>query len=312
MPGPFTLSQLAQNEHYPDQRTLALAYAEAINEELADLVAAGIDVVQLDEPYLQANADAARQFAVEAVNRALDGIGATTVLHTCYGYAVYVADKSGGYPFLAELADCAADQIAVEFAQPQLDPAVLAPLADKTIVLGVLDLSTNEVDHRVDRRPVACRPRRGAARSARRRARLRDEVPAPSRRRRETAGAGRGRGDGARRTRRLSVRRSAEPPTDPRPLESAIAAHKQLRGFMADEVTERPSPHSPLLARLQARHVVMTTTRARCGHLVEVESSTAGPRLVAALVHRCRVGDRRRRDRRLLLVAAHLGPEQLV
>ena len=146
VPGPFTLSQLAQNDHYPDQRSLAFAYADAINEELADLVAAGIDVVQLDEPYLQANADAARGFAVEAINRALDGIATTTVLHTCYGYAVYVSDKSGGYPFLAELADCTADQIAVECAQPRLDPAVLAPLADKTIVLGVLDLSTADVE----------------------------------------------------------------------------------------------------------------------------------------------------------------------
>ena len=209
LPGPFTLSQLAQNEHYPDQRALALAYAEAINEELADLVDAGIDVVQLDEPYLQANADAARQFAVEAVDRALDGIGATTVLHTCYGYAVYVADKSGGYPFLAELADCAADQIAVEFAQPRLDPAVLAPLAGKTIVLGVLDLSTNEVEPPgliVDRLHAGAR--RGVARSTRRRARLRDEVPAPSRRLRQAAGDGRGGGDGACRTGWLSVRRA--------------------------------------------------------------------------------------------------------
>jgi 5-methyltetrahydropteroyltriglutamate--homocysteine methyltransferase len=146
VPGPFTLSQLAQNDYYPDQRSLALAYAEAINDELADLVAAGIDVVQLDEPYLQANATAARSFAVEAIDRALAGIGATTVLHTCYGYAVYVADKRGGYPFLAELAECAADQLAVEFAQPNLDPTVLTPLAGKTIVLGVLDLSTNEVE----------------------------------------------------------------------------------------------------------------------------------------------------------------------
>ncbi len=145
VPGPFTLSQLAQNDHYPDQRSLALAYAEAINEELADLVAAGIDVVQLDEPYLQANAEAARQFAVEAIDRALDGITATTVLHTCYGYAVYVADKSGGYPFLAELAECAADQIAVEFAQPGRRPTC-STLAGKTIVLGVLDLSTNDVE----------------------------------------------------------------------------------------------------------------------------------------------------------------------
>ncbi|MDQ1423122.1 MAG: 5-methyltetrahydropteroyltriglutamate--homocysteine methyltransferase [Acidimicrobiaceae bacterium] len=146
VPGPFTLSQLAQNDHYPDQRFLALAYAEAIQEELSDLVAAGIDVVQLDEPYLQANADAARRFAVEAIDRAVVGIGATTVLHTCYGYAIYVADKRGGYPFLAELAECAVDQLAIEFAQPRLDPSVLAPLAAKTIVLGVLDLSTNDVE----------------------------------------------------------------------------------------------------------------------------------------------------------------------
>ena len=146
VPGPFTLSQLAQNEHYPDQRSLAFAYADAIRDELLDLVAAGIDVVQLDEPYLQANADAARIFAVEAIDRALVGVQATTVLHTCYGYAVYVQDKRGGYPFLAELADCSADQIAVEFAQPRLDPSVLRPLAGKTIVLGVLDLSTPDVE----------------------------------------------------------------------------------------------------------------------------------------------------------------------
>jgi 5-methyltetrahydropteroyltriglutamate--homocysteine methyltransferase len=146
VPGPFTLSQLAQNEHYRDQRSLALAYADAIQEELSDLVAAGVDVVQLDEPYLQANAEAARSFAVEAIDRALAGIRATTVLHTCYGYAVYVADKRGGYPFLAELAECAADQLAIEFAQPRLDPSLLVPLAAKTIVLGVLDLSTPDVE----------------------------------------------------------------------------------------------------------------------------------------------------------------------
>jgi 5-methyltetrahydropteroyltriglutamate--homocysteine methyltransferase len=146
VPGPFTLSQLAQNEHYPDQRSLAFAYADAIREELLDLERAGIDVVQLDEPYLQANAGAARTFAVEAINRALVGVGVTTVLHTCYGYAAYVHDKSGGYPFLAELADCDADQLALEFAQPRLDASALAPVAAKTIVLGVLDLSTEEVE----------------------------------------------------------------------------------------------------------------------------------------------------------------------
>ena len=146
VPGPFTLSHLAQDEHYPDQRSLALAYAAAINEELADLAAAGIDVVQLDEPYLQAGAEQARDFAVEAINAAVDGVEATTVLHTCYGYAIYVKEKTGGYPFLAELADAAVDQIAIEAAQPRLPLAVLDQLPAATIVLGVLDLGTSEVE----------------------------------------------------------------------------------------------------------------------------------------------------------------------
>ena len=146
VPGPFTLSQLAQNEYYADQRSLAFAYADAINAELRDLAAAGVDVVQMDEPYLQANAESARGFAVEAINRALEGVETTTVLHTCYGYAIYVSDKRGGYPFLAELADCTADQLAIEFAQPSLDPSVLASLAPKTVIVGVIDLSTEDVE----------------------------------------------------------------------------------------------------------------------------------------------------------------------
>jgi len=146
VPGPFTLSQLAQNDYYRDQRTLALAFADAVNEELGDLAGAGIDVVQLDEPYLQANADAAREFAVEAIDRAVAGITAMTVLHTCFGYAVYVKDKTGGYPFLAELADSAVQQVAVEAAQPRLDLSVLRPLGSKTIVLGVIDLGTDTIE----------------------------------------------------------------------------------------------------------------------------------------------------------------------
>lgn len=141
VPGPFTLSQLAQNDHYPDQRSLAMAYAVAVREELIDLADAGIDVLQLDEPYLQANADQAREFAVEAISAALDGISATTTVHTCYGYAVYVADKSSGYPFLSELATLPADYVAIEAAQPGLDPAIVADLAPRGVVLGVLDLS---------------------------------------------------------------------------------------------------------------------------------------------------------------------------
>ncbi len=146
VPGPFTLSQLAQDDHYGSQRELAMAYAAAVNEELRDLEAVGIDVLQLDEPYLQANAEAAREFAVDAVAAAVDGIGATTTLHTCYGYAVYVEEKSSGYPFLDELAEAPVDFVAVETAQPRLGPEVLERLAPRGVVVGVIDLGAEEVE----------------------------------------------------------------------------------------------------------------------------------------------------------------------
>ncbi len=144
VPGPFTMTQQAQNDHYANDRELALAYAEAVNEELRDLKAAGADVVQIDEPYLQARPEAAREYAVEAIDRALDGIDGDTVLHTCFGYAAIVHDRPSGYPFLAELNDCAATHISLEAAQPDLDPAVLRALPDKTILLGALDLDSAE------------------------------------------------------------------------------------------------------------------------------------------------------------------------
>src|ERR671934_2424095 len=146
VPGPFTMTQQAQNEHYPDERSLALAYAEAVNEELRDLKAAGADLVQIDEPYLQARPEPAREYAIEAINRALDGVGGQTVLHTCFGYAHVVKDKPSGYPFLRELDACAATHLSLEAAQPGLDPEVLREVPDKTIVLGVLDLGSEEVE----------------------------------------------------------------------------------------------------------------------------------------------------------------------
>jgi 5-methyltetrahydropteroyltriglutamate--homocysteine methyltransferase len=144
VPGPFTMTQQAQNDHYADDRELALAYAEAVNEELHDLKAAGADIVQIDEPYLQARPEAAREYAVEAIGRALDGIDGETVLHTCFGYAAIVHERPSGYPFLAELNECAATHISLEAAQPNLDPQVLRALPDKTVVLGVLDLASVE------------------------------------------------------------------------------------------------------------------------------------------------------------------------
>jgi 5-methyltetrahydropteroyltriglutamate--homocysteine methyltransferase len=146
VPGPFTMSQQAQNDYYDDDRTLALAYAEAVNDELRDLKAAGADVVQIDEPYLQARPEPARDFAVEAIDRALDGIEGETVLHTCFGYAHIVHDRPSGYPFLRELGDCTATHLSLEAAQPDLDPEVLRHVSEKTIVLGVLDLGSSEAE----------------------------------------------------------------------------------------------------------------------------------------------------------------------
>jgi 5-methyltetrahydropteroyltriglutamate--homocysteine methyltransferase len=146
VPGPFTMTQQAQDDHYADERSLALAYAEAVNEELHDLKAAGADIVQIDEPYLQARPEPAREYALEAIDRALHGIDGETVLHTCFGYAHVVKDKPTGYPFLRELNDCAATHLSLEAAQPGLNPQVLRDLPDKTILLGVLDLGSEEVE----------------------------------------------------------------------------------------------------------------------------------------------------------------------
>jgi 5-methyltetrahydropteroyltriglutamate--homocysteine methyltransferase len=141
LPGPFTISQQVYNEAYTELAELALDLAAAVNEELHELFAAGADVVQIDEPWLQARSEHARDYALEVINRALQGAPGTTALHTCFGYAHVVHERPPGYPFLAELADCAADQLAIEAAQPRLDPTVLAPISEKTIILGVLDLS---------------------------------------------------------------------------------------------------------------------------------------------------------------------------
>jgi 5-methyltetrahydropteroyltriglutamate--homocysteine methyltransferase len=146
VPGPFTMSQQAQNDFYPDDASMALDYAAAVNEELADLAAAGADIVQIDEPYLQARPEPAAEYALAAIERAFEGIEAEKALHTCFGYAAIVKDRLSGYPFLAELDGSEADQISIEAAQPRLDPAVLELLPSKKVVLGVLDLGDPEVE----------------------------------------------------------------------------------------------------------------------------------------------------------------------
>jgi 5-methyltetrahydropteroyltriglutamate--homocysteine methyltransferase len=146
VPGPFTLAQQAQDDHYGSTEALALGYADAVNAEVHDLFAAGADIVQLDEPYLQARPDQARQYGVKAINRALAGATGTTAVHLCFGYAAIIHDRPAGYSFLPELAACHCDQVSIETAQSGLDCQVLATLTGKTVILGVLDLGDLTVE----------------------------------------------------------------------------------------------------------------------------------------------------------------------
>ena len=145
LPGPFTMAQQAQDDYYKDEEALALAFAAAVNDELRDLKAAGADVVQLDEPWLQARPERAARYGVKAINRALEGIPGTTVVHLCFGYAAAVKDKPTGYSFLPQLEATRASQISIEAAQPRLDLSVLGKL-DKTLMVGVIDLGTERVE----------------------------------------------------------------------------------------------------------------------------------------------------------------------
>jgi 5-methyltetrahydropteroyltriglutamate--homocysteine methyltransferase len=146
LPGPFTMSQQARNEFYKDEEEMAMDYAVAVNEELRALKASGVDVVQLDEPWVRTSPEKATRYGLRAINRALDGIEGPTVVHLCFGYAAVVANKPTGYSFLPQLADTIAGQISIEAAQPKLDLGVLRDLAGKKIMLGVIDLGDPSVE----------------------------------------------------------------------------------------------------------------------------------------------------------------------
>ncbi|MEJ8569944.1 5-methyltetrahydropteroyltriglutamate--homocysteine methyltransferase [Microbaculum marinum] len=146
LPGPFTLSQQSKDEHYGDPEAVALAFAAAVNEEARQLDAMGVDVIQLDEPWVRNDPDAAKRYAVRSIDRALEGLSCQTAIHVCFGYARGARPKPSSYDFLAQLADCRAGQISVEAAQPNIDLAILESLPGKDIILGVLDLSTPEAE----------------------------------------------------------------------------------------------------------------------------------------------------------------------
>ena len=146
VPGPFTMAQQAQDDFYRDEEALAMDFAVALNAEIKDLFAAGADIVQIDEPWMQQHPEKARRYGVKALNRALDGVTGTIAVHLCFGYAAVVHDKPTGYSFLAELENSKAQQISIEAAQPKLDLAVLKELPSKTIILGVIDLADMTVE----------------------------------------------------------------------------------------------------------------------------------------------------------------------
>ena len=146
VPGPFTMSQQAQNDFYASDEEAAMDYAAAVNEEIKDLFAAGADIVQIDEPYMQARPEKARQYGLKALNRALEGVKGTTCVHICFGYAAIIHERPSGYSFLPELAACSCGQVSIETAQSNLDCSALVPLKDKQILLGVVDLSDMKVE----------------------------------------------------------------------------------------------------------------------------------------------------------------------
>jgi 5-methyltetrahydropteroyltriglutamate--homocysteine methyltransferase len=146
VPGPFTMSQQAQNDYYPSEEAAAMDYAVAVNAEIGDLFAAGADIVQIDEPYMQARPEKARKYGLKALNRALEGIQGTTAVHICFGYAAIIHERPPGYSFLPELAGCACRQVSVETAQSNLDCAVLAKLEGKSIMVGCIDLNDPAVE----------------------------------------------------------------------------------------------------------------------------------------------------------------------
>ncbi|MDM0020983.1 uroporphyrinogen decarboxylase family protein [Variovorax saccharolyticus] len=146
VPGPFTMLQQAQNDFYGSEEEAAMDYAEAVNAEIRDLFAAGADVVQIDEPYMQARPEKARQYGLAALNRALDGITGTTAVHICFGYAAIIHERPSGYSFLPELAQCSCRQVSVETAQSHLDCSALQALDGKRVMVGCIDLSTPEVE----------------------------------------------------------------------------------------------------------------------------------------------------------------------
>ena len=150
VPGPFTMSAQCQDDFYHDEEKLALDYAGAVNAEIKDLFAAGADIVQIDEPWMQSRPQQARRYGIAALDAALDGVTGTTVVHICFGYAAMVKDKPAGYSFLSEFERSAVDQVSIEAAQPRLDVAVLRQLPSKTIVLGVIDLAEPAVETPVE------------------------------------------------------------------------------------------------------------------------------------------------------------------
>ena len=246
VPGPFTMSQQAQNDFYKDEEEMALDYAAAVNAEIKDLFAAGADIVQIDEPYMQARPEKARQYGLRALDAALSGVYGRTAVHICFGYAAIIHVRPSGYSFLPELASALVRQVSIETAQSNLDCSVLERLPMKTIILGVLDLSDMAIE---TPETVAARIRRAlrscAGRADRGRAGLRHEIPAARGRLPQAAVDGGGRPHRARGTRRrLNLDRVHQDGAAGQCHEAAAQAKAQAPIGAAEPSDQQPERHA--------------------------------------------------------------------
>jgi 5-methyltetrahydropteroyltriglutamate--homocysteine methyltransferase len=155
VPGPMTIVDTLADEFYRDRRRLAMEFARVINEEARELVALGLDVLQLDEPAFNVYMDDARSWGIEAIHRAIDGLSCKTAVHICYGYGIKAnvdwkstlgAEWRQYEQTFPALAASRIDQVSIECANSKVPLALLGLLRGKDVMVGVIDVATDAIE----------------------------------------------------------------------------------------------------------------------------------------------------------------------
>lgn len=149
LPGPLTIMDTSYDDYYGDRKALAFDLAAALNAEARDLATAGVDLIQIDEPTFNIYLDDVAEFGIAALDRIAAGVTAEMGVHICYGYGspnVLNWKRSntdwGQYRHtLPLLAQSKIENLALEFAAPNLDPSILELVGDKKVSMGVIDVS---------------------------------------------------------------------------------------------------------------------------------------------------------------------------